>query len=426
MKRESGPGLGQLNERYVLLEVIGRGGMGVVYRAEHQGIRKTVAIKVLRDELIADRQALARFQQEAVAAAGIGHSGIVNVTDYGFTPQGQAFLVMEYLQGRDLSDILAEQGALPAGRAIALARKILAPLGAAHERGIIHRDLKTNNVFVLDEGPEETIKLLDFGVSKVLQEEKDESTGLTSRGAILGTPRYLSPEQAQGEDIDRRADIYAMGVVLHELLSGEVPFSGRSALEVLFAHVQKPPPPLRQVRPDLSISKELEAIVLRALAKDRDERFASAQELDEALAAAALTVDTLQLPAAPRHRRRWLAAAAFGVTALVVLAVVVGLPRGGPGGKGVRLDAAPVHAVPPADLGRPPADVRRPALPPPGRADASLPRDLASRRDATRAHEGVSPTRRRPPRRLPTPGTTSGRVSPGLEDNPYSRPPRPK
>jgi serine/threonine protein kinase len=282
---ELGSDLGVLAGRYRLLDLIGRGGMGVVYRARHDGLHKSVAIKVLRDELISDRQAAARFHQEAVAAANIGHPGIVNVTDFGLTDDGRAFLVMELLEGRDLSALLAERGALEPGHAIALTRKVLAPLAAAHARGIVHRDLKTQNVFVYeDEEQGEQVKLLDFGISKIIGDAIDSETGLTTQGAILGTPKYLAPEQAQGEKVDARSDIYALGIVLYEMLTGSVPFSGESPLIVLYAHVQKKPEPPRRRRPDLPISKGLEAVVLRALAKDPAERYQSAAELDAALA----------------------------------------------------------------------------------------------------------------------------------------------
>jgi tRNA A-37 threonylcarbamoyl transferase component Bud32 len=271
--------------RYTVLEMIGKGGMSVVYRARHELLKKVVAIKVLREALATNQESLTRFHREAMAAASIGDAHIVDITDYGFTERGDAFIVMEALEGHNLREIIAAEGALETGRCVAITRQILRALTAAHAQGIIHRDLKAENVFVTRREGRDFIKLLDFGISKVLQPaEGEDATGLTSTGQVMGTPQYLAPEQAQGiGDVDHRVDIYALGVMLYEMLTGELPFSGTSVFDLVMKHVQEPPQPPSERRKDLTIPPTLEQVTLQALAKKPEERFPSAEAMLAAL-----------------------------------------------------------------------------------------------------------------------------------------------
>jgi|GEM_PF-6412203 serine/threonine protein kinase len=284
-KRAKTPWIGRtISDRYTILEELGKGGMSEVFVARHNLLHKTVAIKVLKDELATDRSALERFHREAVAAANIGDAHIVDVTDYGFTKEGDAYIVMEHLKGRDLRHLIFSETALSAERAVRIARQVLKALVAAHAQGIIHRDLKAENVYITERDGKDFIKLLDFGISKVLAPILAGGESLTMTGAVMGTPQCISPEQAQADrPIDHRVDIYAMGVILYEMLTGQLPFTAQTALALLMKHVHEEPDSLRDRRPDLNIPAELEAIALRALRKDPDERFATAEDMLGAL-----------------------------------------------------------------------------------------------------------------------------------------------
>jgi serine/threonine-protein kinase len=273
-----------LGGRYTVLELIGTGGMSIVYLARHELLKKPVAVKVLREELATNKASLSRFHREALAAASIGDPHIVDVTDYGFTDRGDAYIVMERLEGKDLRRTIAAEGAFPAGRAVAIARQILRALQAAHALGIIHRDLKAENVFLTQRDGKDFVKLLDFGISKITQPLDDGNVAATGTGVVMGTPQYIAPEQAHGaQDLDHRVDLYAMGVILYEMLTGTLPFTGKSALEVVMKHVQEEPQPPRARRPELAIPAELEAVVLKAMAKSPADRHASAEAMLEAL-----------------------------------------------------------------------------------------------------------------------------------------------
>jgi len=347
-----------LSERYSVLKEIGRGGMSVVYLARHELLNKTVAVKVLREEIAGHKDSLKRFHREARAAASIGDPHIVDVTDYGFTEQGDAFIVMELLEGQDLRALVRAEGALSPERTREIGSQILRALSAAHERGIVHRDLKGENVFITRREGADFIKLLDFGISKLVQPvDEGDSTGLTSTGQVLGTPQYLAPEQAHGvEKVDHRADIYAMGVILYEMLTGELPFSGKSVFEVLMKHAQEPPEPPSARRPELGIPADLERVALRALAKKPEERFASAGEMLAALRGAALDPPP---PARRRPRALIIAlAAVLGLGGVAVLAAVLG-GRDRPAGPRVASRTVDGGSARP-DLPRPAPDLRAP------------------------------------------------------------------
>ncbi|MBI4509777.1 MAG: protein kinase [Deltaproteobacteria bacterium] len=276
-----------LDGRYAIEEKLGEGGMGVVFRARHTVIEKTVAVKVLKEEVAADQSLVQRFLQEAKAASRIGHPHIVDVTDFGVLPNGSAYSVMEFLSGVTLSRLLREEGTLSASRAVPIVAQISRALAAAHEKGIVHRDLKPENIFLLErDGQRDFVKIVDFGIAKVNPIEGDTSDGprLTRAGMVFGTPEYMAPEQAAGRsDADHRVDIYALGMIFYELLVGYVPHKSDSPVAILAMQILDPIIPPRHAVPGLAISEEMERVVMTALAKEREERFDSMGALLAAL-----------------------------------------------------------------------------------------------------------------------------------------------
>ncbi len=279
------PLLGQtLAGRYRIVRKVGEGGMGIVYEAVHVIIEKRVALKVLREDYSHREDVVERFRQEAKSASRIGHEHIVDISDFGITPAGAHYFVMEFLQGNDLAEELERRGPLPARRAIEIVLQCAKALGAAHAKGIVHRDMKPENIFLLrrDTG-EDFVKIVDFGIAKMTElDEHGASTPgrrLTRTGMIFGTPEYMSPEHAAGKELDHRVDIYALGIILYELLTGRVPFLGDTFMGILTAHMFEPLPPLRAAYPDCSAPPELEQLIQRAAAKSAGERPQSMDEL---------------------------------------------------------------------------------------------------------------------------------------------------
>lgn len=279
--------------KYRLLAMIGEGGMGVVYLAEHSLIEKRVALKVLRAEYSTKPELVSRFQQEAISASRIKHPNVLDVFDFGQLEDGSFFLAMEYLSGRDLAAELSESGTIAPERAVRIGLQMCRALAAAHSRGVVHRDLKPENVFLhLTEDGDEIVKIVDFGIAQLKgKDEKEEGIPrkrrLTRTGMIFGTPEYMSPEQSKGIAVDLRSDIYALGVILYEMVTGAVPFSGNTFMAVLTAHMTQPVPPLRAIAPDLQISSDLEQAILRSLAKEPENRFQSMRDLANVLQQAA-------------------------------------------------------------------------------------------------------------------------------------------
>ncbi len=266
-------------DRYRILDRLGEGSMGVVYRAQHTLLDdRVVAIKLLYRHLAHDPATVGRFFREAKATSQLRNPHIVEVVDFGTSPGGDTFLVMEYLEGLSLRDVLTKEPVLPLPRAVSIVEQIADGLHAAHEHGTVHRDLKPDNVVLVERDGAERVKLLDFGIAQ-LSEYKDAR--LTQTGIVLGTPGYMSPEQASGDPVDHRTDIYALGTILYEMLTGQCPFQGNTAREVLVRKLTRPVPIPRQLRPEISLS--VEAVILHALERKPELRPASVLQLVDEL-----------------------------------------------------------------------------------------------------------------------------------------------
>jgi serine/threonine-protein kinase len=258
--------------RYRIERKLGAGGMADVYLAEDQELGRRVAIKILNDRHAADDSFIERFRREAKNAAGLSHPNIVSIYDRG-EAEGTYYIAMEYLDGRSLKELIVGRGPAPIKVTIDYARQILAAVGFAHKHGIVHRDIKPHNVLV---SPEGRLKVTDFGIAR------SGASQMTEVGSIIGTAQYLSPEQARGAPVDQTSDLYSVGVVLYEMLTGQVPFTGDTPLEIAMKHLSEVPKPPSELRPD--VPHDLDSVVLRALAKDPAERYQSAEEMDADLA----------------------------------------------------------------------------------------------------------------------------------------------
>ena len=258
--------------RYRIIRKLGSGGMANVYLAEDQELGRRVAIKILNDRHANDDQFVERFRREAKNAAGLSHPNIVSIYDRG-EAEGTYYIAMEFLDGRSLKELIVSRGPAPIHVAIDYTRKILDALRFAHRNGIVHRDIKPHNVIV---DPEGRAKVTDFGIARA------GTSQMTEVGSIIGTAQYLSPEQAKGAPVDQTSDLYSVGIVLYELLTGKVPFSGDSPVEIAMKHISAIPEPPSTLRPD--VPEDLDKVVLRALAKTPEERYQSAEEMDRDLA----------------------------------------------------------------------------------------------------------------------------------------------
>jgi eukaryotic-like serine/threonine-protein kinase len=256
------------DKRYRIMRKLGSGGMANVYLAEDQELGRRVAIKILNDRHAGDEQFIERFRREAKNAAGLSHPNIVSIYDRG-EAEGTYYIAMEYLDGRSLKELILSRGPAPVSVAVDYARQMLGALRFAHRNGIIHRDIKPHNVLVDAEGH---LKVTDFGIARA------GASQMTEEGSIIGTAQYLSPEQARGTQVDQTSDLYSLGIVLYEMLTGQVPFTGDTPVEIAMKHLSATPPPLRAKRPD--IPESLEMVVMRALAKDPAQRYQSAEEMD--------------------------------------------------------------------------------------------------------------------------------------------------
>ncbi len=305
LQEATDPRTGMRVGNYLLMGPLGEGGMGQVYRGEHVVIKKEIAIKVLRPNLAQEKQVVERFLMEARAASMIRHNSIVDVTDFGELPDGCAFIVMEFLDGPNLSKVIAREDHLPLYRAVTVLTQVCQALDACHSKGIAHRDLKPENIVLLRrEGRRDLVtvprvpqtdpvvrredfydevKILDFGIAKIQQMTAALDHETKAKGMVFGSPYYLSPEQAKGEPGDHHSDIYSIGVIFYEMLTGEIPFDGDTAQEILSKHVQEPMPSIRSCRPDLDLPAEADQLVARATAKNPRERHRSAEAFGDEL-----------------------------------------------------------------------------------------------------------------------------------------------
>jgi eukaryotic-like serine/threonine-protein kinase len=266
--------------RYEVLGTLGKGGMGVVYRARDRQLDEVVALKLLRPEALAsDPTLLERFKQEIKLARRITHRNVLRTHDFG-EAAGVPYISMEYLEGVTLKDLVRNRGALPLGVGLSIAKQMCHGLGAAHEGGVVHRDIKPQNMLILPETAE--LKIMDFGISRVSSVEP-QAGGLTTAGTVMGTPDYMPPEQAQGRPADFRSDLYSLSVVLFEIFTGKLPFKGETPMAVVVAHIQQAPPRPREANP--KVPTELEAVILKGLSKDPAKRWQTTDEILDALSA---------------------------------------------------------------------------------------------------------------------------------------------
>lgn len=271
-------------DRYRILEVLGRGGMGVVYKAKHELMGRLVAIKMLLPTLVSDDVQVARFQREARAASRMNHPNIIGLHDFGLTQDGLPYIVMDYLEGRSLSDVIKESGQVGISRTVHIFVQICDALDHAHRLGIIHRDLKPGNVMLVTNDQDlDFVKVVDFGIAKLTSGCDEDAQRLTSTGEIFGSPVYMSPEQCGGSELDARSDVYALGCVLYETLTGKLPFVGKTIMETITRQIQFDPPSFNVCRPDLYIPEWLENVVFTAVQKDPAKRYQSMEAMRDEL-----------------------------------------------------------------------------------------------------------------------------------------------
>lgn len=264
-----------LDGRYLVESVLGEGGMGLVYKARHTVLGKPLAIKVLRSDVSKDAEIIERFRQEAQSATSIGNEHIIDISDFGTLPDGSTYFVMEFLGGQSLTQAV-ERGPFPANRTIHVAKQLCRALGAAHERGIVHRDMKPDNIYLIARGGDDDfVKVLDFGIAKV----GGATSKLTKVGQVFGTPHYMSPEQCSGANVDQRTDIYAIGVIVYEMACGRVPFDADNLMGILTKHLYEQPIRPHELPPPIDVPAGLEAIIMKCLAKSADARYQSMSEM---------------------------------------------------------------------------------------------------------------------------------------------------
>ena len=283
-----------IRNKYQILDRIGIGGMGVVYRSRHLTFNELCAIKIVNDVIAGDSNFLQRFQTEAVVTRKLRHPNAVRVDDFDYTEDGRPFIVMELVEGKNIGEILKENGAFAVDRAVRIASQAARALGLAHKLGIVHRDIKPANILLTtDEQGQEVAKVLDFGIAKLREAAGTDQPGMTMTGMCVGTPLYMSPEQFMGKkaagEIDGRTDIYSLGVVLYQMVTAQLPFEGDTPYSLMMQHIQGTVRPPHELAPELHIPERLSRVILRAIDKSRDQRFQTAEELISALSE--ITVD---------------------------------------------------------------------------------------------------------------------------------------
>ncbi len=277
--------------KYRLLAKIGQGGMGSVYKASHLAFDELRALKVMSPELMADELFVKRFKHEAVITRKLQHRNAVRVDDIDEAEDGRPFIVMEFIEGRSLKNLIHEEGPLPVPRVCAIVKQVASALDAAHCINMIHRDIKPENIVLIATPQGEQAKVLDFGIAKMKEARRDAkaSMTLTETGMVIGTPQYMSPEQAmgmRGEQMDGRSDLYSLGVVMYQMLTADVPFKADTTMEMILAHLQKPPAPINLSHPELNLPEPIVALTMRLLSKSPDQRPANARVLIEEIEAA--------------------------------------------------------------------------------------------------------------------------------------------
>ena len=287
--------------RFRVLAKLGEGGMGAVYRAEQISLKRAVAVKLLRPELSQNQMIVRRFSAEAEAVAKLDHPNTVKVYDFGQDTTGALFIAMEFVEGGSLRTAMATQGPLPPARALAIAAQVAASLADAHALSIIHRDLKPDNVMLQDKGRQrDNVRVLDFGIAKLRDDQRSTQQAMTQAGDMLGTPQYMSPEQIRGEHVDGRTDVYALGCMIYEMVTGRLPFEGPSVLAILTKHLTEVVVPPSQRRPDLALPGAIDQVVMAAMAKEPASRPATMERYGELIAGALAIVDPARgTPSAP-------------------------------------------------------------------------------------------------------------------------------
>lgn len=269
---------------YQIQSLLGAGGMGVVYKARHGLMDRIVAIKMLQAQLVSDQLSVARFHQESKAASRINHPNVITIYDFGISPQGLPYIVMDYLNGQPLSDVIRENGQIAVDRTLKIAIQTCDALAHAHKQGVVHRDLKPGNIVLTTfNDDKDYVKVVDFGVAKLMNQDGQR---LTQAGEVCGSPVYMSPEQCLGQELDSRSDIYSMGIVLYETLTGKLPILGKTMVDTMSKHCSEMPPTFKVSRPDLYIPERLETIIFKALAKAPADRQQSMDELKSDLESA--------------------------------------------------------------------------------------------------------------------------------------------
>ena len=278
----------EIGGRFRVLAKLGEGGMGSVYRGEQTSLHRPCAIKLLKPELSSNQQLLRRFNAEAAAVAKLSHPNTVNIIDFGQDADGSLFIAMELIDGRSLRKAVQAEAPMPPQRALAIAAQIAASIADAHAQGIVHRDLKPDNVMLQDRGRQrDVVRVLDFGIAKLRDDSRTTQNSMTQAGDMLGTPQYMAPEQIQGAAVDGRADIYALGCIVYEMLTGRQPFEAETVMAMLSKHLLEMPPPPSIRRPDLGITPEVNLLVMSALQKDPRARPPTMEAYGEQIAAVA-------------------------------------------------------------------------------------------------------------------------------------------
>ena len=304
-----------VNGKYEVLSILGEGGMGVVYKVRHLILqnKNTFALKILHPRLCAQADFQSRFLREVEIAMELTHENIIQIRDFGLTEQNLLFYTMDFFAGESLKSVLDRDKVVQPDRVIRVAKQILQALAEAHKSGIIHRDLKPDNLLVEKvDNDIDSVRILDFGIAKVLVGDTETEEKNLTQGNVIGTPKYMSPEQASGERVDGRSDLYSLGCILYEMLTGRPPFSGKTARSILVAHLTVPPQPFEKMRTGLHVPPALEALVFKLLAKSPDERPASAEAVMDLITGkkSEPVASTEMAPAPHAQRAKWLVPAA--------------------------------------------------------------------------------------------------------------------